>query len=239
MRIEKVFLDKRISGVYWIRFEDGTERLATKNLVPGKRVYGEKLISYMNEEYRIWDPYRSKLAAAILKDIGFIPIKENIDILYLGSAAGTTVSHISDIIRDSGKIFCVEFSPRVMREFIERLLPHRKNLVPILADARFPANYRFFVNEVDVIYADIAQPFQSKIVVDNADVYLKNNGWIIQAIKAMSIDVTEKPSITYKREINYLKEKGFEIQEVVHLEPYDKAHAFVVAQKKWEIVDND
>ncbi|RLE66855.1 MAG: fibrillarin-like rRNA/tRNA 2'-O-methyltransferase, partial [Thermoprotei archaeon] len=86
---------------------------------------------------------------------------------------------------------------------------------------------------------DIAQPFQSKIVVDNADVYLKNNGWIIQAIKAMSIDVTEKPSITYKREINYLKEKGFEIQEVVHLEPYDKAHAFVVAQKKWEIVDND
>ncbi|HDJ89338.1 MAG TPA: fibrillarin-like rRNA/tRNA 2'-O-methyltransferase [Thermoprotei archaeon] len=230
MRIEKIVSDERMPETYWIVFEDGSRKLATKNLIPGRRVYGEKLIFYNGEEYRIWDPYRSKLAAAIFKDIRFIPIRKGVDILYLGSATGTTVSHISDIIKETGNIFCVEFSPRVMREFVERLLPYRRNLIPILADARFPESYRFFVNKVDIIYADIAQPFQSKIIVDNANVYLKRGGWIMQAIKAMSIDVTEKPSVTYRREIDYLEKNGFKIREVVHLEPYDKAHAFVVAQ---------
>ncbi|RLF14858.1 MAG: fibrillarin-like rRNA/tRNA 2'-O-methyltransferase, partial [Thermoprotei archaeon] len=87
------------------------------------------------------------------------------------------------------------------------------------------------VTEVDVIYADIAQPFQSKILADNADVFLKDGGWAMIAIKAMSIDVTQKPSETYKREIDTLKERGFEIVDVVHLEPFDEAHAFVVARK--------
>ena len=32
------------------------------NLVKGNNVYGEKLVKYEGEEYRIWDPFRSKLA---------------------------------------------------------------------------------------------------------------------------------------------------------------------------------
>ena len=89
-----------------------------------------------------------------------------------------------------------------------------------------------FVETVDVVYADIAQPFQSKIVADNAEVYLKTGGWILQAIKAMSIDVTREPSETYRLEISHLEDRGFEIVDVVHLEPYDTAHAFVLARKK-------
>ncbi|RLE61725.1 MAG: fibrillarin-like rRNA/tRNA 2'-O-methyltransferase, partial [Thermoprotei archaeon] len=153
-------------------------------------------------------------------------------VLYLGSATGTTPSHVSDIVGEEGLVFCIEFSPRVMREFIERCLPHRKNMIPILADARFPVSYRMYLTEVDVVYADIAQPFQSKIVADNADVYLKSGGWVVQAIKAMSIDVTKEPSETYRREIEHLESRGFGIENVVHLEPYDVAHAFLVAIKK-------
>ena len=230
--IKKVYPHEKFEGVFWAEFEDGTRRLATINLAPGRRVYGELVFKYEGKEYRIWDPYRSKLAAAILKGLEIMPIKHGSKVLYLGSATGTTPSHVSDIVGEEGLVFCIEFSPRVMREFIERCLPHRKNMIPILADARFPVSYRMYLTEVDVVYADIAQPFQSKIVADNADVYLKSGGWIVQAIKAMSIDVTKEPSETYRREIEHLESRGFGIENVVHLEPYDVAHAFLVAIKK-------
>jgi fibrillarin-like pre-rRNA processing protein len=52
------------------------------------------------------------------------------------------------------------------------------------------------------------------------------------AIKAQSIDVTREPSEIYRQEINIMKARGFRISEVVHLEPYDKAHAMIVARKE-------
>ncbi|MCC6049179.1 MAG: fibrillarin-like rRNA/tRNA 2'-O-methyltransferase [Thermofilum sp.] len=222
---------EKFGGVYWVSFEDGSRRLATVNLAPGIRVYGEPLVRFGQVELRVWNPYRSKLAAAILKGIKEIPIREGSRVLYLGAAAGTTPSHVSDIIGRSGVLYGVEFAPRVMREFVEKVAAYRKNAIPILADARFPHKYAHIVTEkVDVVYADIAQPFQSKIVADNAEFYLKRGGYVLQAIKAMSIDVTKEPSETYKREISHLEERGFEIIDVVHLEPYDVAHAFVVAR---------
>ncbi len=221
---------ERFPGVYVVKFEDGSEKLATRNLVPGHKVYGEQLVKWEGVEYRIWNPYRSKLAAAILKGIKVMPIREGMRVLYLGAASGTTASHVSDIIGPRGIVYAVEFAPRVMREFIERC-GVRGNMIPILADAQFPALYRAVVTEVDVVYADIAQPFQSKILADNSDAFLNEEGWAMIAIKAMSIDVTQEPSETYRREINTLKERKFEINDVVHLEPFDEAHAFVVAQR--------
>lgn len=222
---------EKFEGVYWVFFEDGSKKLATLNLVPGVKVYGEQLVFFEGKEYRVWNPYRSKLAGAILKGLEKLPIRKGIKVLYLGAASGTTPSHVSDIIGDNGLLFGVEFSPRVMREFVEKCVLHRKNTIPILADARFPTRYSYLVEQVDVIYADIAQPFQSKIVVENAKIFLKEEGWIMQAIKAMSIDVTMEPSETYKKEIEELERGGVEIKEVHHLEPYDIAHAFVVGRK--------
>merc|ERR1740138_933397 len=50
------------------------DALCTLNLVPGESVYGEKRISVDGEEgskteYRIWNPFRSKIAAAVLGGI--------------------------------------------------------------------------------------------------------------------------------------------------------------------------
>jgi fibrillarin-like pre-rRNA processing protein len=216
-------------GVYVVKLEDGSIRLATKNLVPGHRVYGERLFKQGNLEFREWNAFRSKLAAALLKGLDDQPIREGDRILYLGVASGTTASHISDIVGLRGRIYGVDIAPRVMREFII-VADVRKNLYPILADARKPLDYRHIVELVDGIYADIAQPEQAAIVADNADVFLKNSGYLLLAIKARSIDVTKEPSEIYKREINVLKERGFEILSVVHLEPYDKDHAMILAR---------
>lgn len=223
----------RFAGVYVARLEDGTERLATRNLTPGRRVYGERLVKWKDGyEYREWNPYRSKLAAAILNGLKEMPIAEGSHILYLGAASGTTPSHVSDIVGERGLIYSVEFSPRVFREFMEKLVDQgRRNVVPILGDARFPFQYAHYIKAVDIIYIDIAQPAQAKILADNADYFIKKGGHVMLVIKAMSIDVTKEPSETFKQEINALKERGFEVLDVVHLEPYDVAHAMVVARR--------
>jgi fibrillarin-like pre-rRNA processing protein len=102
---------------------------------------------------------------------------------------------------------------------------------PILDDARLPEKYSMFINKkVDDVYCDIAQSEQAKVLADNADMFLRKSGWIMLAVKSQSIDVTKQPSEIYEREIKVLKKRGFRIEQVVHLEPYDKAHAMILAQ---------
>lgn len=219
-----------LQGVYLVRLEDGSRRLATENLAPTRNVYGERLIRFEGVEYRLWDPYRSKLAAAISKGLKNVPVKPGHKVLYLGAASGTTASHVSDIVWEDGYVYCVEFASRPIRELVNNVSKYRRNMAPILADARFPERYLTLVGKVDGIYCDIAQPEQAKILISNAKMFLKGGGWIMLAVKARSIDVTEEPSKVYEREIETLKRGGFKISEVIHLEPYDKAHVMVTAQ---------
>ena len=221
----------KFAEVYQVTLEDGAQRLATKNLTPGRNVYGERLVRLESVEYRVWDAFRSKLAAAILKNLQNVPIKPGHKVLYLGAASGTTASHVSDIVGGKGHVYCVEFASRSLRELVDNVCAYRLNMSPILEDARFPERYAMFIGEkVDDIYCDIAQPEQAKILADNADMFLKSSGWIMLAVKAQSIDVTKEPSEVYRQEVKILKNRGFRIEEIVYLEPYDKAHAMIVAQ---------
>lgn len=82
--------------------------LVTRNLVPGESVYGEKRISIegpadgegapTKTEYRVWNPFRSKLAAGILGGLDDIYIAPGKKVLYLGAASGTSVSHVADVV---------------------------------------------------------------------------------------------------------------------------------------------
>ncbi|MGH9972705.1 MAG: fibrillarin-like rRNA/tRNA 2'-O-methyltransferase, partial [Nitrososphaeraceae archaeon] len=110
---------------------NGKEQIATINLLKGITLYGEKLISRNGNEYRIWDPFRSKLAAAYIRGLEF-DFSNVANILYLGASTGTTVSHLSDIIGISGRIFAVESSTRVARELISNVSSKRTNVIPII-----------------------------------------------------------------------------------------------------------
>uniref|UniRef100_A0A2P2LHZ4 Mediator of RNA polymerase II transcription subunit 36a n=1 Tax=Rhizophora mucronata TaxID=61149 RepID=A0A2P2LHZ4_RHIMU len=152
----------RHEGVFVAKGKE--DALVTKNLVPGEAVYNEKRISVQNEdgtkvEYRIWNPFRSKLAAAILGGVDNIWIKPGAKVLYLGAASGTTVSHVSDIVGPMGVVYAVEFSHRSGRDLVN-MAKKRTNVIPIIEDARHPAKYRMLVGMVDVIFSDVAQPDQ-------------------------------------------------------------------------------
>ena len=114
------------------------------------------------------------------------PVKQ---VLYLGAASGTTVSHVADIVGPEGLVYAVEFSHRSGRDLIN-MAKKRTNVIPIIEDARRPHKYRMLVGMVDVIFADVAQPDQSRIIGINAHHFLKNNGHIVISIKAICIDST-------------------------------------------------
>jgi len=217
-------INTKFQGMYVIG-----NSIATKNLIPGNRVYGEKLVNKEGIEYRLWNPRRSKLAAAILKGLTNIPFKYNSKILYLGASSGTTVSHISDFA-PSGMIFCVEFSPRAFLKLLY-LSNQRKNMYPFLCDANKPRTYRFYMEKCDIIYQDLAQPNQAEILCKNSEYFLKNSGHIAIAIKARSINVAKNPQKIFKEEIKKIKDYGFKILETVNLHPYERDHILVIGKK--------
>ena len=212
---------------FWIQVE-GEKKLATQNLVPGNQVYNEKLVQHKGSEYRIWNPFRSKLAAAIMNDLENFPFNQKSDVLYLGVSTGTTISHISDIVNQGGTIFGIEHASRVARDFLDRVASHRKNIVPIIQDARRPEEFFSVYKKVDIVYVDIAQPDQTNIAIENCRLYLKSGGYLFLVIKTRSIDVVKDPKMVIKDEIKKL-ETLFEIKQTIDLHPYDKDHAMVIA----------
>lgn len=212
---------------FWIQVE-GEKKLATQNLVPGNQVYNEKLVQHKGSEYRIWNPFRSKLAAAIMNDLKNFPFNQKSDVLYLGVSTGTTISHISDIVNQGGTIFGIEHASRVARDFLDRVATHRKNIVPIIQDARRPEEFFSVYKKVDIVYVDIAQPDQTNIAIENCRLYLKSGGYLFLVIKTRSIDVVKDPKMVIKDEIKKL-ETLFEIKQTIDLHPYDKDHAMVIA----------
>jgi fibrillarin-like pre-rRNA processing protein len=215
-------------GIFRLELES-KRVLATRNLTPGLTVYGEQLVQVGGEEYRSWNPFRSKLAAAIMKGLGEVPLDPGYKVLYLGVASGTTCSHVSDIVGKKGHVWGVDFAPRPMRDLIENVAKHRGNVSPILGDARRPGSYATLVPKVDAIYADVAQPDQAEIVVRNAELFLKPRGWVMFAVKSRSIDVSLPPERVYAGEIEVLERNGFEVVEALKLDPFEKDHAMVVA----------
>ncbi len=209
--------------------------LATRNLTPGRVYYGEKVTRARTNgetfEFRFWDPFRSKLSASILKGLKIMPFREGTLCLYLGASTGTTVSHLSDILGNSGKIFAVEMAPRVARDLLENVARFRKNIIPIIEDARHPERFTAVYGDIDVVYCDIAQPDQTEIAIANCErFFASKGGTLFLVIKASSIDALKDKGMVFDEQSKILKQAGFEIIQKIDLEPYDRNHAIVVSE---------
>jgi len=212
-----------ISHVY----TDG-ERLYTENLVPGVAVYGERLVAQEGVEYRQWDPRRSKLAALLKKGVGVFPFGRRTDVLYLGAAQGTTVSHLSDICSE-GTIYAVEMSRRAFQKLFD-LSEKRSNVMPILADAEKPEAYERIVGPVAALYQDVAQRDQVGIFRRNLK-FLRPGGFGVLMVKARSADVAAKPRAVYARVRRELEAAGIDIVQETELDPFEKDHAAFLVEK--------
>lgn len=218
------------SKIFEVYEDRARRRLYTLNLTPGKKVYDEFLVNQNNIEYREWDAYSSKLAAVILNGCRNIFLRKDDVVLYLGSASGTTVSHVSDIVGKDGFVFAVDIAPRVMRDLIFNCSA-RKNIAAVLTSANHTKELTEKVSAVDVIYQDIAQKNQVGIFLKNIKAFLKKDGYAIIAIKARSIDVARNPKHIFN-EIREKLDKELIVIDSKSLEPYQKDHMMFICKNK-------
>ena len=192
----------------------GDERLATR----GEPVYGEAT----DGPWRRWDPRRSKLGAML--ELGMeTGLEGGETVLYLGAAAGTTVSHVADF---AGPTYAVEFAARPARELLDAVEP-RPNLFALLKDARKPEAYAHVVEPVDAIVQDVATRGQAKVALTNRQ-FLREDGRLLLALKSRSEDVVRDPEAVRKEVVETLSE-GYEVVESRSLEPFHGDHFGIVA----------
>lgn len=203
-------------------------RLYTRSLCPGRRIYGERLLTVGGAEYREWDPRRSKLSAYLTSGGTAFPFTPGSNVLYLGASSGTTPSHVADIC-DGGKVYCVEFAQRMFRDLVGTC-ETRPNMMPILGDATKPGEYAMFANSVDIVYQDVAQKRQAEILCDNMDAFGARHGMV--AVKARSEDVTASPESIFRMAEEVVRDRGYRVVETRSLEPYEKAHAMIVVEAR-------
>ncbi|MDD3159759.1 MAG: fibrillarin-like rRNA/tRNA 2'-O-methyltransferase [Candidatus ainarchaeum sp.] len=217
-------MEKKFNEIY-----SKGRNLYTHAFIDG-RVYGEKLITENGINYREWNPFKSKYCAGLTNGL-----KENIffkgaTVLYLGSAEGTTVSHVSDIVGEEGNIFCVDLSEIAMQKLV-KLSEKRENILPILSDAGIVDNYKEYLEDgVDALFQDVSQKDQTEIFLKNA-VFLKKNCLGALSLKTLSISQSEKKEKILENEKKKL-ESVFEILQIVNLEPFETGHYLILVKKR-------
>jgi fibrillarin-like pre-rRNA processing protein len=180
-------------------------------------VYGERVLA----GHRVWDPYRSKLAALYHLGKG-IEITGSTRVLYLGAAHGTTVSHVADYAE---VVYAVELAPRPVQDLLE-VAGRRGNIIPVMADARHPEEYAAIVEEVDLVFQDVASPDQAEIALRNR-AFLAPGGDLILVVKTRAIDTTARPE-EVEAGVSSAIRSGYTILGSAWLLPYHRDHvAFI------------
>ncbi len=210
------------------RDEDRRPEFWTEGLGEPLSVYGERIAFVEGRPLRRWEPYRSKLGAALARGwSGPIPSAGE-RWLYLGAATGTTASHVADLVGREGRVYAVERSLRPFARLL-RLGERYPNLLPLLADARRPEAYLDRVPPVDGLYLDVAQPDQVDLALANARHFLRGSGALLLALKTSSMGREKEPRGHLAEALARL-EGPWEVEETIPLDPFHKRHYLIGAR---------
>ena len=231
--------------ISWI-IVNNSLKLTTKNLIRGNKFYNEKIVFSNDQEYRVWKPYKSKLAAAILNGIEILPIIEKSRVLYLGTSAIITLSHISDIIGTEGVVYVIEHSHESAKKLIEKLVQKRDNIKPIIMDMTKPSQYEISGGKVDVVYVDVEQYKEVEIALLNCKTHLRVGGYLLFIVKTCLVDEYQGKKFILNNNselINTIEETNtkkyttmdslkvnFEILQQINLADFFKEHSLIVAK---------
>jgi fibrillarin-like pre-rRNA processing protein len=210
----------------WVRRRPDRDDLWTETTGEPPAVYGERWESVDGRVVRSFEPGRSKLAAALLRDWdGPVPVPGE-RWLYLGAASGTTASHVADLLGPGGRLYAVERSARPFARLL-RLAERWTNLLPILGDARTPARYADRVPIVEGIYADVAQPDQVALVLANAEMFLRDEGGaLVLALKTSSMG-RGVPAPSHLKSAEAALSARLDLAPSVRLDPFYRSHYLV------------
>lgn len=213
--------------------------LWTMNATPGKRVYGEKTRRISSREFRKWDPYRSKIAAGMLRtqhDPRNLLPQPGSQVLYLGAGHGTTISHIHDIVcgegnKFGGRIIGIDISPRCIRDLLG-LAKVRPGFIPVLADARKSTWEHTIHSQVDWLFQDVSQTGQLDIFLDVSSKHLKPSGRALFSFKMASERWSdEAKTVQIEAMEQRITSSGFDCTEILDLQGFEDEHFLFVISK--------
>ena len=192
-------------SIFWIMEKNG-KKLATLN-------------NSNENEYRVWKPYRSKLAAAIINGIEIFPILKKSKIIYFGTLENT-INHISDIVGAEGEIFVAKNNEST--DFLKKTNVDVTN-ISFIDDIK-----KSTVDCVDTLYVDVLDQSCLDTVI-NSKAYLKDDGYIMLVIKTE--DMLENNDSNELQNNVYKKIKSmFTIIQEINLTPFFKEQVMLIAK---------
>ena len=177
-----------------------------------------KNFSYKHENlfYHIWDPYSSKLAAAIFNGLEIFPFINNSKILYVTDFPNYTFMHLSNLVNSGGTVFLNE--PKKSINSNNKLVSQLKNLKIIDDIESFN-----ILQELDVVLIDVDFNF-SKEILETITNFLKKNAFIF---------LTQKTELV-NEENNIFKEEfsiKYDIIQKINLTDFFKDLTMIIAKK--------
>ena len=207
--------------------------LWTRNAVRGVSVRGERRKTDARIEWRVWDPSRSKVAAALLRtanDPSQLLPETGSTCLYLGASFGSTVSYIHDQVcgagnHHGGQIVAVEIAPRAMRDLSE-LASIRPGLVPVLGDARQPQTVAPYIRgKADWMHQDLSIADQAETFVRMAGAFLRPGGTGLLSLKAASERSSDGDDDSrFAKAARILRESNLDVIERINLKGLEEQH---------------
>ena len=214
--------------IFWVTVRN-EKKLATLSNVSTNQDYKENLVEMNGKQHSIWNPYMSKLAAAIINGMEIFPILKKTKILYLDPTSEKTIKHISDIVGINGKIFVVRNIMKNSKNFLEQIAKNRSNIFTIIPDKTNPARLTGMTEMVDVIYIDIAEHNQTEIAIQNCKNHLRIGGFLMLIVPTKNIDFANNPSKKNQEERKKLQ-TSFDIIQEINLTDFFKEYSMVIAK---------
>ena len=220
------------------------EQLATKNMVKGTKTRKEKIVIVNNEEFLEWNPYKSKLAAAIRNGLQILPIIKNSKVVCINLPEESTILHISNIVGSGGSVFVIGVNKN-KKSFLNKLVNTQKNIIPIYDTVDELSFSSSVTGKVDVLYVDIPESEQIEQIVEKYGSLLKNEGFLMFVTKKddailenniVGWMAEQRAGLNKIREITTKLKSQFEIIQEINLginyaaEPYHKFYTFILAQ---------
>ena len=210
-------------------------QLWSRNAVKGVSVRGERRKRDGRNEWRRWDPTRSKVAASLMKTEGspaaLLPDSGS-TCLYLGASSGGTVSHIHDSVcgagnHHEGQVVAVDISPRMMRDLV-KLAESRPGLVPVLGDARNPmAIAPYLRGKADWLHQDLSIGDQAETFTRMTSAFLAEGGTALLSLKAASerwMEGGDDARFAHTKSV-IEESEHLELIEVIDISVFEEQHA--------------
>jgi fibrillarin-like pre-rRNA processing protein len=168
-----------------------TPKIAWKNFHGKKKLYS--VVSKNNKtEHRIWNPYHSKLAAALFNGLEIFPFKYDSKIFYYEKFRGSTLNHLIDIVESDGMLCTIKNNLDVVNK--------KTNIVYVESKDFDMSNHIFEEKKFDIIYFDIMNNSDLETQILNYEYILKNSGFLILILNysnSIEIDTSKKSLENY------------------------------------------